>query len=378
VRHARVTEQIEAGGDASHMSRALELAQRGLGLAAPNPMVGAVVVVNGQVVAEGWHEGPGTRHAEIRALDAAGDRARGATLYVTLEPCTHQGRTPPCAPAVADAGIARVVAAIRDPNPAVDGRGLAFLRAADIQVTEGVLAEEAGRIIAGFAKHVRTGLPFVTLKMAASLDGKVASRDGSSRWITGEAARLDVHRLRAASGAIAVGVGTILADDSALTVRLDGFPGRPPWRVVLDSRGRTPTTAVVLDGSAPTLIATTPACPSSILRSWEQAGAEVWVIEESEEEWRVSLLSVLELLGKREVQDVLLEGGPTLAWSSIERGLVDRLVLYLGPKLLGGGGASLLGGEGVRSIGEALPLRLTEVERIGDDLKVVADVHRDR
>jgi diaminohydroxyphosphoribosylaminopyrimidine deaminase/5-amino-6-(5-phosphoribosylamino)uracil reductase len=373
-----VSEGKEAAGDEDFMRSAVDLARRGLGVAWPNPMVGAVVVADGAVVGEGWHEGPGTPHAEARALEAAGDRAVGGTLYVTLEPCNHQGRTPPCAPAVRDAGITRVVVALEDPNPIVDGRGLGFVRDSGIQVDQGVLAEEAGRLIAGYAKHVRSGLPFVTLKLAGSLDGRAAARDGSSRWITGEAARADVHRLRAASGAILVGVGTVLADDPALTVRLDGHRGRAPARVVLDSRGRIPTTARVLDGSAPTVIATTPASPPSSRRTWEDAGADVWVFEEAEEGWRVSLQAVLERLGKREVQDVLLEGGPTLAWSAVRDGLVDRLVLYLAPKLVGGGGPGILEGQGIGTIAQALPLTLAEVSRIGEDLKVVADVHRDR
>lgn len=360
------------------MGRALELARNGLGLASPNPMVGAVVVAGGEIVGEGWHEGPGTPHAEVRAVEAAGDRARGETLYVTLEPCSHHGRTPPCAPVVRDAGIARVVASIPDPNPAVDGRGIRLLRDSGVEVVEGVRAAEATRLIAGFARHVRTGLPLVTLKMAASLDGRVAARDGSSRWVTGEAARADAHRLRAAAGAIAVGVGTVVADDPALTVRVPGHRGRPPLRVVLDSRGRTPPGAAVLNDLAPTVIAITPACSPSMRASWERAGAEVWVIDEMDESGRVSLRAVIESLGKREVQDLLLEGGPTLAWSAVRQGVVDRLVLYLAPKLIGGGAPGILDGPGIPSISEALGLEITEVGSVGRDLKVVADVHGDR
>jgi diaminohydroxyphosphoribosylaminopyrimidine deaminase / 5-amino-6-(5-phosphoribosylamino)uracil reductase len=360
------------------MGRALELALNGLGLAPPNPMVGAVVVAGGETVGEGWHEGPGTAHAEVMALEAAGDRARGGTLYVTLEPCTHHGRTPPCAPVVRDAGIARVVTPIRDPNPAVDGRGIGFLRDSGIDVVEGVLNGEATRLIAGFARHSTTGLPFVTLKMAASLDGRVAARDGSSRWITGDKARADGHRLRAAAGAVAVGVGTVVADDPELTVRLPGHRGRPPLRVVVDSRGRTPPGATVLNDLAPTVIATTPACSPTVRASWESAGAEVWVVDQADGDGRVSLPAVVEALGKREVQDLLLEGGPTLAWSAVRQRLVDRLVLYLAPKLIGGGAPGVLEGPGISTISRALGLEITEVDEVGRDLKVVADVHRDR
>jgi diaminohydroxyphosphoribosylaminopyrimidine deaminase / 5-amino-6-(5-phosphoribosylamino)uracil reductase len=368
-----------APSDVAFMRRALELAARGLGLAPPNPMVGALVAADGKVVGEGWHEGPGTAHAEIGALRAAGDRARGATLYVTLEPCSHQGRTPPCAPVVAGSGISRVVVGSLDPNPIVDGRGLAYLRAQGLEVAEGVCGDEARELVAGFSKHVLTGLPFVTLKLAMSLDGKVAARDGSSRWITGEAARRDAHRLRAAAGAIVVGVGTVTADDPALTVRLQGYRGRQPMRVVLDARGRTPADAVVLRNDAPTLVVTTASAPLERRIAWESAGAEVLVEAEADGSSRLDLARVLELLGKRDVQDVLIEGGPTVAWSALEAGLVDRMVVYLAPKLIGGVEApSALGGSGIASIADAFPLSIVRVERLGEDLKVVADVHRDR
>jgi diaminohydroxyphosphoribosylaminopyrimidine deaminase/5-amino-6-(5-phosphoribosylamino)uracil reductase len=279
---------------------------------------------------------------------------------------------------VRDAGIARVVAPIRDPNPAVDGRGIGFLRDSGIEVVEGVRAGEATRLIAGFARHSSTGLPLVTLKMAASLDGRVAARDGSSRWITGEEARADGHLLRAGAGAVVVGVGTVVADDPELTVRLPGHRGRPPLRVVVDSRGRTPPGAAVLNDLAPTVIATTPACSPAVRASWEAAGAEVWVVDQADGNGRVSLPAVVEALGKREVQDLLMEGGPTLAWSAVRQGVVDRLVLYLAPKLIGGGAPGVMEGPGISTISEALGLEITDVGGVGRDLKVVADVHRDR
>jgi diaminohydroxyphosphoribosylaminopyrimidine deaminase / 5-amino-6-(5-phosphoribosylamino)uracil reductase len=360
------------------MRRALDLAANGLGLASPNPMVGAVVVVDDEIVGEGWHEGPGTPHAEVHALRLAGDRARGATLYVTLEPCSHVGRTPPCAPAVRDAGIAHVVAAMRDPNPLVDGAGLRLLEESGVDITTGVLEPIASGLIAGFAKHVRTGLPFVTLKLAASLDGKIAARDGSSTWISGEAAREDVHRLRAASDVIVVGSGTALSDNPSLTVRLAGYRGRAPLRVVLDGRGRLPAVGHLFDGQAPTLIGTTDASPADAQREWERAGAEVIVLPSSLD-GGVALPALLETLGKRDAQNVLIEGGATLAWGAVEAGMVDRLVLYVAPKLVGGVDApGVLAGEGVASIADAIPLRIRSIEPVGDDLKVVADVHRDR
>ncbi|MDP8955427.1 MAG: bifunctional diaminohydroxyphosphoribosylaminopyrimidine deaminase/5-amino-6-(5-phosphoribosylamino)uracil reductase RibD [Actinomycetota bacterium] len=361
-----------------YMARALALAERGLGLAPPNPLVGALLVNGGEVVGEGWHEGPGSPHAEMAAIAGAGEAARGATLYTTLEPCAHHGRTPPCAPAIVEAGVAEVVAASVDRNPVVDGRGIRYLRDAGVRVREGVRRGPAERLNAGFAKHVRTGLPYVTLKLAASLDGKTAARDGSSRWITGEEARHDVHRLRAKSGAIVVGVGTVVSDDPSLTVRLDGFRGRPPLRVVVDGRGRTPRRAAVLDGAAPTLIATTPAAPVERRSEWESAGAEVVVIEDGQA-GTFPLKKLIELLGKRDVQDVLIEGGSTLAWAVVEAGLADGVVFYLAPKLIGGDQApGIMGGTGVSNIAEAIPLSIVEVRRIGGDLKVVADVHGNR
>jgi diaminohydroxyphosphoribosylaminopyrimidine deaminase/5-amino-6-(5-phosphoribosylamino)uracil reductase len=364
------------------MRRAIDLARNGLGLAAPNPLVGAVVRKGDRVVGEGWHEGPGTAHAEVKALEMAGASARGATLYVSLEPCSHHGRTPPCAPAVIETGIALVVIATRDPNPVVDGRGVAILRRAGIEVVEGVLAEEGVELIAGSAKHVRTGLPLVTLKMAASLDGKVAARDGSSRWITGEEARLDVHRLRAASGAVVVGAGTAVADDPALTVRLPGFKGRPPVRVLLDSTGRTPPTNALFNEAAPTVVATTPASSGDAQAAWREAGAEVLVFEGPGPAGGVPLRELIQTLGKRDIQDVLVEGGPTVAWASVQEGVIDRLVLYLAPKLIGGREApGILAGQGISTIAEATEARIVSVEHVGADLRVTAevraDVHRD-
>ncbi len=363
---------------AEYMARALALAERGLGLAPPNPLVGALLVKNGRVVGEGWHEGPGSPHAEMAAIAAAGGDARGATLYTTLEPCAHHGRTPPCAPAIIEAGVTDVIVAAVDPNPVVDGRGIRSLRNAGLRVAEGLLREPAERLNAGFAKHVRTGLPYVTLKLAASLDGKTAARHGSSRWITGEEARRDAHRLRAHSGAVVVGAGTVIADDPALTVRLGGYRGRQPVRVVIDGRGRTPGTAAVLDGAAPTLVATTPATPADVRSRWEAAGAEV-VVMENGQDGTVPLRKLVELLGKRDVQDVLIEGGSKIAWAVVEAGLADRLVLYVAPKLIGGEDApGIVGGAGISNLADAIPLTIREVSRIGDDLKVVADVHRNR
>jgi len=365
--------------DDVYMRRALDLAARGASLVSPNPLVGAVVVRDGQVVAEGWHEGPGRPHAEAIALEAAGEYARGATVYVTLEPCAHHGRTPPCAPRVVASGVARVVAAMGDPNPMVDGHGFELLRRSGVEVSVGVMEAEAARQNAPFLKHVRTGRPLVTLKMAASLDGKVAARDGSSRWITGEGARAEVHRMRGAADAIMVGAGTAFRDDPSLTVRDPDYRGRPPLRVVVDGRGIVPEThALFADGRAPTLVATTEGAPEWRRESWREAGAEVLVLDDAGSAL-IPLDDLVRELGKRDVQRVLLEGGPTLAWEAVRHGLVDEVVLFFAPILVGGVDApSILMGGGIPTIAEPLPLDLVEVSRVGPDLKVVARVHRDR
>ncbi len=362
--------------DEAYLERALGLAERGRGLTSPNPLVGAVVVAESRIRGEGFHEGPGRPHAEIVALEEAGDDARGATLYTTLEPCDHFGRTPPCTRAIARAGVARVVCAMPDPNPVVDGRGFAALEAAGIQVRTGLLAQEAKRVNEAYVKHVRTGLPFVTWKMAASLDGKVASRDGTSRWITGEAARADVHRLRAAADAILVGAGTALVDDPSLTVRDPAYRGRPPLRVLVDARGRVPETGDLFDAAAPTMVATTGLAPRERTGAWRARGAEV--VEYEPEGGGVPLPQLLSDLGKRDVQSVLLEGGPTLAWSMVEDRVVDKVVVYLAPKLIGGQDApGVLGGRGFAPIAQATQLRVASFDRVGEDLRVEAHVHRD-
>jgi diaminohydroxyphosphoribosylaminopyrimidine deaminase/5-amino-6-(5-phosphoribosylamino)uracil reductase len=361
------------------MRRALELAARGAGLVSPNPLVGAVVVRDGEVVGKGWHAGPGTPHAEVMALETAGDRARGATLYTTLEPCSHYGRTPPCAPRVVEAGIARVVTALDDPNPLVNGQGLAALRDGGVEVEVGLLGAEAERQNEAFLKHVRTGLPLVTLKMAASLDGKAAARDGSSRWITGPEAREQVHRMRALADAVLVGAGTAFRDDPSLTIRDADVLGAPPLRVVVDGRGIVPEThRLFTDGAAPTLVATTERAPEGRREAWRTRGAEVVVLDDAGA-GLIPLRDLFRELGKRDVQHVLMEGGPTIAWEAVREWMVDRVVLFFAPILVGGQGApSLLMGGGTATIGDAISLRILEVARVGSDLKVVADVHRDR
>jgi diaminohydroxyphosphoribosylaminopyrimidine deaminase/5-amino-6-(5-phosphoribosylamino)uracil reductase len=363
-----------------HMRRALTLAERAWGRVSPNPLVGAVVLDrDGRVVGEGWHEGPGTPHAEVVALRAAGDRARGGTLVVTLEPCNHWGRTGPCTTAIVDAGIARVIAATADPNPAVTGGGVDRLRAVGVAVEVGALADAARRLNVAFDRHVMSGRPFVIVKAASSLDGRTAAADGTSKWITSDQARADAQRLRAWADAIVVGARTVLEDDPALTVRESVFArARPPLRVVVDGTGRVPPVGRLFDGSAPTIVATTIRAPEERVAGWQRAGADVIVLDR-DAAGGVSVDALLDALGKRDVQGVLVEGGATLVWSFVRDDLVDRFVTYVAPSIVGGGSAlGAVGGDGFTPITAARRLRFASVQQVGPDLRVEADVQRDR
>jgi diaminohydroxyphosphoribosylaminopyrimidine deaminase/5-amino-6-(5-phosphoribosylamino)uracil reductase len=350
--------------DERFMARALELA-RSVPFTAPNPRVGAVVVRDGAVISEGAHQGAGTPHAEAVALD--GVDAAGATLYVNLEPCAHQGRMPPCAPAIVAAGVARVVVAVEDPDERVRGAGIAHLESNGVEVVTGVLADEARRVNAGFLKQRTTGRPLVTLKLALSLDGRMAAPDGSSRWITGEAARARVHARRLEADAVVTGSGTVLADDPALTVRAVEA-GRQPARVVLDGRGRVPATATVFSQPGETIVATTVASPHEAQVAWKEAGAEVMVLPHYHE-GHLDLDALFEELGRRGWHELYFEAGPTLASALLRAGAVDRLELHYGPVLLGAGGPEL-GDLGVGSIESGRRLKVVAVERAGDDVIV--------
>ena len=362
--------------DQRFMQRALDLAARARGLTSPNPMVGAVVVRDGVAIAEGFHRAAGEPHAEIEALAAAGARARGATLYVGLEPCVHHGRTPPCAPAVISAGIRRVVVAITDPNPLVGGRGVAMLREAGLEVVSGVLEAPASALNRIFLTAMRERRPHVTLKAAATLDGKIADVHGASKWITGDAARVEAHRLRSEADAIIVGIGTVLADDPALTVRLDGPWPREPLRVVLDSTARTPATARLIHAGTPAraIVAVGRDAPEARVRALEAAG--VRILRCPGADGRVSPGDLLAELFSREVRGVLVEGGAEVAAAFVDAGLVDRVAMFFAPLVLGGAKApSIVAGAG-RELKRALALGPLDVRRIGDDLFVEADVRR--
>ena len=360
-----------------YMRRALELALRAEGRTRPNPAVGAVVVRDGVVVGEGFHPRAGDPHAEIFALRAAGAAARGSDLYVTLEPCSHQGRTGPCAQAVIDAGIARVFVGVQDPNPVVAGRGIALLQQAGIHVQTGILADECLRLIAPFAKHVTTGQPLVILKSALTLDGRSATVTGDSRWISGEESRAWVHRLRDKCDAIMVGIGTVLHDDPQLTCRLPGGGGRDPLRIIVDARLDIPMSAAVLAGSAAhgTLLAVTAEASKDKARLLEERGATVLTCADTA--GRVELGDLLNKLGARGVQSVLVEGGAILNQSLLTTGLVDRVVIFFAPKLLGGNdGKGMFSGDGVRTLAEAVRLRDVRVSRCGEDTLIEGEVLR--
>jgi diaminohydroxyphosphoribosylaminopyrimidine deaminase/5-amino-6-(5-phosphoribosylamino)uracil reductase len=364
--------------DAACMRRALELAERGRGLTSPNPMVGAVIVRDGSIVAEGFHRRAGEAHAEVEALEAAGDRARGAALYVTLEPCAHVGRTPPCAPRVAASGVRRVVAALVDPDPRVAGRGLDLLRAAGVEVAVGVLERDAERQNRAFLTSVRRGRPHVLLKVAMTLDGKIADRHRASQWITGVEARQEAHRLRSEVDAILVGVGTVLADDPALTVRLGRPWPREPYRVVLDSSARTPPSARVVRGPTPqrALIAVGEGAPHERTGRLEHAGAVV--VRVAERGGRLDLDEVMAELHRREVRAMLVEGGAEVHGAFLASGLVDRVAVFVAPLLLGGREATpAIGGPGVR-LADALRLADVSVRTVGPDLLVEGDVTAER
>lgn len=348
------------------MAQAVALGERGRETSAPNPWVGCVVVRDGCVVGEGYHRRAGEPHAEAHALAQAGERARGATAYVTLEPCAHHGRTPPCVDALLRAGVQRVVVGVLDPDRQVSGRGVADLRAAGVLVDVGVGAAAVRESLAAYLHQRRTGCAYAVLKAAISLDGRTAAADGSSQWISGPAARADAHGLRARSQAILVGSGTALADQPRLTVR-DGCARQQPLRVVLDARGSVPASGPLFDQAlAPTLVLTSEVADRAAVRAWCAAGADVEVLPRAGDGEGVDLPSALRTLGQRGVLQVLVEGGARVHAGFARAGLVDRLVLYMGPRTLGAEGRPLLAGPGPRSIADAACWRLLDVRRVGE------------
>lgn len=366
--------------DHAYMARALQLAARGLYSTDPNPRVGCVVVRDGGIVGEGWHCRAGEPHAEVFALREAGERARGATVYVTLEPCAHHGRTPPCSEALLAAGVQRVVAAMRDPNPRVAGQGLAQLCRSGIAVECGLMQGQAERLNPGFLRRMRQGRPWVRCKLAMSLDGRTALANGISQWITGEAARADVQHWRARSSAVMTGIGTVLADDPALTVRLpasawgaQGCGGeiRQPLRVVMDSRLRTPSDARLLDQSGETLIFTASE-DAAAAAQLTAAGAAIEHVPASG--GRVDLSAALGRLAQRGANEVWIEAGPALSGALLRANLVDELVLYMAPLLMGTAARGLCDLPAFAALSECVALRVEDIRAVGEDWRIIAAV----
>ena len=363
--------------DRSAMSRALELAARGLETAHPNPRVGCVIARGGQIIGEGWHARTGEPHAEVHALRAAGDAAAGATAYVTLEPCSHHGRTPPCVDALLRAGIARVVFALDDPNPRVNGRGAQVLREQGLRVESGLLAEAAADLNVGFLQRMRTGRPWVRVKLAMSLDGRTALANGESHWITESAARQDVQHWRARSGAVLTGIGTVLADDPRLDVRLEEPPqgARPPLlRVVLDSRLRTPPQARLFSVSGEVLLATlAPPAGEQADYAHRRAALEgraTLVTLQPDAQGQVPLAELLALLGRRDINELWVEAGPRLAGALLGAQLVDELILYVAPRLIGPQGRPLAELPGLARLEDSPWFAIMESRQIGADLRL--------
>ena len=351
--------------DLQMMGRALELAAKGLYTTKPNPRVGCVIARDTEIVAEGWHRQAGKAHAEIEALDVAGDRARGADLYVNLEPCCHVGRTGPCAPALADAGVRRVVIAMEDPNPKVSGNGIKALKEAGIDVTVGPRANAARELNEGFMLRMEKGRPLVRVKLAATIDGRTAAADGSSQWITSTEARQDVHHWRAASAAVVTGIGTVTADDPRLNARLDSDLVQP-IRVVLDGNARLDPGAALFQVDGPVLVVT----------AGEQDGdaygfdARTELINLQGDDGRVDLAALVMELGERGCNDILLEAGAGVAGAFAARDLVDEYLLYLAPDLLGSGGRGMFELRGIRNLVDRIPLEIQEVQQLGRDLRL--------
>jgi len=356
-----------------YMEQALSLAKLALGQASPNPAVGAVVVKEGVVVGQGYTQPPGSHHAEVLALKQAGDEARGSAMYVTLEPCCHHGRTPPCTEAIISAGVREVHIAMLDPNPLVSGRGKDELQKAGIKIYLGEHEEEAKEINEAYTKFITTGIPFVTAKFAVSLDGKIATRKGNSRWISGREARKYVHCLRYTTDAIMAGVNTLLADNTHLTTRCSGGKGgtarKQPLRVIVDGKGRTPLTARVFSEPGETLLALGMAATPEEKAAFAKVRAEIWESTTAAE--TVDLEKLLMALGEREVTSVLVEGGGVLLGSLFDLGLVDKVIAFIAPVIIGGAEAkTAVAGRGVDKVADSFRLERVKVEKLGDDLMV--------
>ncbi|AMO58313.1 hypothetical protein GZ77_21535 [Endozoicomonas montiporae] len=373
---------MASASDHQNMSRAIELARKGRYTTRPNPSVGCVIVQGDQVVGEGYHERAGEPHAEVHALAMAGSQAKGATAYVTLEPCSHFGRTPPCAEALIKAGVAEVVVGMQDPNPQVAGRGIRMLEEKGVVTRVGVMEAEVRTLNPGFIKRMQTGRPYVRAKLAMSLDGRTAMASGESQWITGPQARSEVQSLRALSGAIVTGVGSILHDNSSLTLRenelnlpeAEALVQNQPLRVVLDSSLRTPVDAKVITGPGQVMIFCSVQADKARKRALEEAGAEVLMLDSHD--GRINLEQMLEILITKDINDVLLETGATLAGAMMEQGLVDELVVFMAPVLMGSSARPLMDMP-FATMAEKLNLNITDIRAVGNDWKITAFPNND-
>ncbi|MCP4746416.1 MAG: bifunctional diaminohydroxyphosphoribosylaminopyrimidine deaminase/5-amino-6-(5-phosphoribosylamino)uracil reductase RibD [Desulfobacteraceae bacterium] len=357
--------------DANYMRMALDLAAKGAGYVSPNPMVGAVVVNDDRVVGRGWHQEAGKAHAEVNALDDAAALAAGATLYVTLEPCNHHGRTPACTEKILKSGIKRVVTAMADPNPDVRGGGNSMLRENGVVVSNGVCEKEARKLNEAFIKFVKTKKPFVVLKLAATLDGRIATRTGDARWVTGPAARAQVHHLRHVLDAIMVGRGTVATDDPQLTARLENGLGKDPVRFVLDTRLRTSEHAKLLQqqSEVPTYLIHGPCDNRQVMERLAGKGARF--LEAAVRQGRIDLEVLMAQLGKMNITSLLIEGGAGVAGSALSAGIVDKVIFFYAPKIVGGDdGIPMIKGRGVTLMQDALTLGQIMVQRVGDDIMV--------
>jgi len=363
--------------DRSFMKLALGLARRGMGRTSPNPIVGAVIVKNGRIIGKGYHERAGLEHAEIRAIKSAGKGAAGSTLYVNLEPCDHFGKTPPCTGAIIKSGIKRVVAAMRDPNPINNGKGFKRLRGAGVSVTSGVLEDEARSLNEAFIKYITTGAPFVIVKTAQSLDGKIAAKTGDSRWITGEKSRRYVHELRHNADAVMVGVNTVIRDDPLLTSRTGRGGDKQPLKVIVDSKLKIPETAKIFSRHSPAkvILATTKKAPKSKIDRLKKMGCDILILKQKN--GRVDLRQMMNVLGKMGIVNVLVEGGGELTGSLADEKLVDKFLFFISPKIIGGRDAKgPVEGEGVKKVSQALILKNIRYKNFRDDLLIEGYVHR--
>ncbi|WP_129599117.1 bifunctional diaminohydroxyphosphoribosylaminopyrimidine deaminase/5-amino-6-(5-phosphoribosylamino)uracil reductase RibD [Anaerophilus nitritogenes] len=364
--------------DTFYMKKALNLATKGIGYTNPNPLVGAVIVKNGQIIGEGYHEKFGNPHAEINAFLNSKEDVSEATMYVTLEPCSHYGKTPPCAQAIVENKIKKVVIAMKDPNPLVSGHGIEILKNNNIEVVTGVLEEEAKKSNEIFIKYITTKLPFCILKTSMTLDGKIATYTGDSKWITNLSSREYVHLLRHKVSGIMVGIGTVLADDPLLTTRLVNLEGKNPIRIIVDSKGRIPLDSNILKTSKniKTIIATTDAVPTEKIKSIQDTGAQVLITPSKDRQ--VDLSYLMKILGEKGIDSILLEGGGTLNFSALQEGIIDQVISFIAPKIIGGKNAlTPVEGQGFSFMKDALSLHHIEIQHFHEDIMLKAYISKE-